>query len=178
MSCTSTAVLGIAAAYFIHETEKAIARLIYIFLYLVFLVSLYSMFLARRKLGEILEHKLRIYVYQNVFFDRLGSLPPVIYLTADDEGERQRVAKRRTKKAQLHNIVSHHLRFDQLRLSQCNFNYIDDINSGVYWPYCSGILQPQLSICFMFLLFLVARLIFVPLSFDDVSNEKSLDLRG
>ena len=47
------------------------------------LCCLYFAILARRRIGNFSTVQLKEYVYKRVFWDGLGSLPPIIYLTAE-----------------------------------------------------------------------------------------------
>lgn len=95
------------------------------------LAVLYFLVLARRKIGDFTRQDLKDFVYKQVFWNGLGSLTPIIYLTAE------------SLKCFLENIEESDL---------------------VIADTCDGMYFPQTSICFMFVLFLVARLYFIPLS--------------
>eukprot|EP00518_Triparma_eleuthera_P006725 CAMPEP_0182487552 /NCGR_PEP_ID=MMETSP1319-20130603/47965_1 /TAXON_ID=172717 /ORGANISM="Bolidomonas pacifica, Strain RCC208" /LENGTH=227 /DNA_ID=CAMNT_0024689675 /DNA_START=179 /DNA_END=862 /DNA_ORIENTATION=+ len=92
---------------------------------------IYFLFLARRKIGEFAKQELKDFVYKGVFWNGLGGLTPIIYLTAES----------------LKCFLEH--------LGESDLDILDS---------CDGMYFPQTSICFMFVLFLTARLYFIPLS--------------
>jgi len=92
---------------------------------------LYFLILARRKIGDFARQDLKDFVYKQVFWNGLGSLTPIIYLTAE------------SLKCFLENLEESDL---------------------VIGDTCHGMYLPQYSICSMFVLFLSARLFFIPLS--------------
>ena len=111
-------------------------------------VSYFSL-LARRKIGDFARQDLKDFVYKQVFWNGLGSLTPIIYLTAES------------------------LKCYLEQLGESDFDVIDT---------CDGIYFPQISICFMFVLFLTARLFFIPLdpsSFDSdaIVRFEDIDLK-
>ena len=113
------------------------------------LAVLYFLILARRKIGDFARQDLKDFVYKQVFWNGLGSLTPIIYLTAE------------SLKCFLENVEESDL---------------------VIADTCDGMYFPQTSICFMFVLFLVARLYFIPLdpsSFDSdaIVRFEDIDLK-
>ena len=92
---------------------------------------LYFLLFARRKIGDFTRQDLKDFVYKQVFWSGLGSLTPIIYLTAESL---------------------------KCFLEQLGESDVDVMDS------CGAIYFPQFSICFMFVLFLAARLLFIPLS--------------
>ena len=92
---------------------------------------LFFFILARRKIGDFTRQDLKDFVYKIVFWNGLGSLTPIIYLTAES----------------LKCFLEH--------FGESDLDVLDT---------CRGMYFPQLSICCMFVLFLAARLFFIPLS--------------
>jgi len=110
---------------------------------------LYFLLLARRKIGDFTRQDLKDFVYKGVFWNGLGSLTPIIYLTAE------------SLKCFLENVEESDL---------------------VIADTCDGMYFPQTSICFMFVLFLAARLFFIPLSpssfdSDAIARFEDIDLK-
>jgi len=115
----------------------------------VLLLFAYFVILARRKIGNFPRHELRNYVYRRVFWEGIGSLIPIIYLTAES--------------------------------LNCFLDNGDPARGGekkLGFGHCAGVYFPQLSICSMFMLFLVARLIFIPLSHVPLDDEAFARFEG
>ena len=81
-ACASAALTGAFGCVYT-QANGIFPQLFIVISWLLTQGMLYCLVLARRKIGNLAIADLRNYVYERVFFHGLGSLPPMIYLTAE-----------------------------------------------------------------------------------------------